>query len=85
LSVDTKVDLVYARQLFGPKRCIMGNIDPTKLLPFGIPEEVSKQSLKVIEQAGKEGAFVLSGGCLILDAPPENVRAMVKIAREYCL
>ena len=80
LSVDQKVDLAYVRKILGPKRCIMGNIDPTNLLLFGSPEEVSRQSVKVIEQAGKEGAFVLSGGCLILDAPPENMRAMVKAA-----
>lgn len=83
LSVDQKVDLAHARKVLGPKRCIMGNIDPTNLLPFGSPEEVSKQSVKTIEQAGKEGAFVLSGGCLILDAPPENIRAMVNTAKEY--
>jgi uroporphyrinogen-III decarboxylase len=61
----------------------MGNIDPTYLLPFGSPEEVLKQSVATIKHAGKDGAFVLSGGCLILDAPPENIRAMVKATKEY--
>jgi uroporphyrinogen decarboxylase len=83
IHVDQKVDLAHARKVLGAKACIMGNIDPTFLLSFGSPEEVLKKAKENIEQAGKEGAFVLSGGCVIADAPPENIRAMVNVAKSY--
>lgn len=83
IHLDQKVDLAYARKVLGAKACIMGNIDPTFLLTFGNPEEVSKKARENIEQAGKEGAFILSGGCLIAEAPPENMRAMVNAAASH--
>lgn len=83
LSVDQKVDLSHARQVLGPNACIMGNVDPTYLLAFGRLDEVTERAKKCIEEAGQEGAFILSGGCLIVDAPPENISGMVKVASEH--
>jgi uroporphyrinogen decarboxylase len=85
LSVDQKVDLGYARSVLGPKKCIIGNVDPSEVLLLGRPEEVAQKSEECIEKAGKDGAFILSGGCLIVDAPPQNIRAMadVAIAHKY--
>ena len=83
LSLDQKVDLAHARKVLGPKKCIIGNVDPTFLLPFGKPEEVAKWAEKNIEDAGQEGAFILSSGCLVFDMPPENMRAMVNVGRTH--
>lgn len=80
LSVDQKNDLALNRESLGPKMCLIGNVDPTFLFPFGKPEEISKAAEKNIEDAGKDGAFILSSGCLVTMAPPENMRAMVNIA-----
>ena len=83
LSVDQKVDLAHARHVLGPNACILGNVDPTYLLAFGKPDEITERSEKCIEEAGQNGAFILSSGCLTVDAPPENMKAMVQVAKSY--
>lgn len=82
LSLDTKVDLGYARKLLGEGICLMGNIDPNQTLVFKKPAEVEEESKEAIRKAGMNGSFILSSGCGIpAVAPPENVRAMVRAAR----
>lgn len=81
LSLDSKVDLGYARKLLGEGICLMGNIDPNQTLVFGKPEQVEDESKQAIRKAGK-GGFILSSGCAVpAVAPPENIRAMVRAAR----
>ena len=83
LSLDEGVDFERARRLLGPKYCLMGNIS-TSLLALGKPEEVADATKEVIEKAGKDGALLISGGCIIPDiCPPDNIRAMVETAKEY--
>jgi uroporphyrinogen decarboxylase len=83
LSLDAKVDFGHAREVLGPNYLLMGNVEPTSPLTFGTPEEVYLETKKVIEQAGKEGHFFVSGGCLISEhAPEENMEAMLKAAYE---
>lgn len=83
LSLDTKVDFGSARETLGPEYLLMGNVDPTDPLTLGRPETVYKESRKVIEQAGKEGHFFLSSGCVIpAEAPLENMEAMVRAGCE---
>lgn len=82
LSLDHKVDLKVARERLGD-RVLLGNVDP-ELLLSGSPKEVGAVSRKCIQDAGREGRFILSSGCLIpADAPFENVRAMVDAARNH--
>jgi MtaA/CmuA family methyltransferase len=83
LSVDQKVDLVYARKVLGPKSCILGNVDPSALLGFGKPEEVGKRAKECISEAGENGAFILSSGCLTVNSPPENMKALVDVGTSY--
>jgi uroporphyrinogen decarboxylase len=83
LSLDSKVDFEAARKRLGPKVCLIGNVDPL-LLEQGSVDEVEEKSRECIEVAGKEGAFILSGGCgITADTPPENIKTMVKTALAY--
>jgi uroporphyrinogen decarboxylase len=83
LTLDAKVDFGFARETMGPEYLLMGNVEPTNPLSLGKPETVYEHSKKVIEQAGKDGHFMLSGGCLISDvAPVANMEAMIKAGQE---
>lgn len=83
LSLDEGVDFERARKLLGPKYCLMGNVS-TSLLALGSPEDVAAATKEVIEKAGRDGALMVSGGCIIPDiCPPENIRAMVEAAEAY--
>ena len=83
LSLDAKVDFGFARETLGPDYLLMGNVEPTNPLTFGSPGTVYKHSTKVIEQAGKEGRFFLSSGCIIpAEAPVDNMEAMFRAGHE---
>ena len=83
ISVDEKVDLAKAREIVGKKICLLGNVSPTKIM-YNTPEEIRKESEECIEKAGREGAFILSGGCQIPpQGKPENIRVMVEVAHNY--
>lgn len=84
LSLDTKVDFEKARETVGDRVCLMGNVCPHTTLLFGTPQDVEDQSKKVIQQAGLNGRFILSSGCMLSpDTPRENVHAMVNAAEKY--
>lgn len=83
ISVDEKVDLAEARRIVGNKVCLIGNVSPTHIVTKS-PSEIIEESQSCIERAGKEGAFILSGGCQIPpEGKPENIRVMVETAHNY--
>ena len=83
MSLDQKVDLEYARKVMGKKFPLIGNVSPTNLM-YSTPDEVAEESKICIEKAGKKGSFILTSGCGIgMDAPVENIQAMVDTARNY--
>jgi uroporphyrinogen decarboxylase len=83
LSLDEAVDFEEARRILGPGYCLMGNVSTT-LMAMGTAEEVSEATKEVIQKAGKDGHLIVSGGCLITEiCPTENIKAMVRSAREY--
>jgi uroporphyrinogen decarboxylase len=85
LSLDEAVDFEKARKILGPDYCLMGNVSTT-LMAMGSSEEVQEATKEVIRKAGKDGHLMVSGGCLLAEnCPPENMRAMVKAAKEYRL
>jgi uroporphyrinogen decarboxylase len=84
LSLDTKVDFQKAREKVGDRVCLMGNVCPNTTLLFGTPQDVEDYSKRVIQQAGLNGRFILSSGCMLApDTPGENVRAMVNAVEKY--
>jgi uroporphyrinogen decarboxylase len=86
LEVDFPVDLARAKSIVGRQVCLEGNIDPSGILLNGDVSKVMWSSKECIEKAAVGGGFILSSGCEVpLDAPIENLKAMVKAARTYGL
>jgi len=84
IELDYKVDLTFAKDMVGENVCIQGNIDPVGVLLNGKPSEVERKARECIEKGAKGGGFILSSGCEIpLNAPFENVKAMVSAAKKY--
>jgi uroporphyrinogen-III decarboxylase len=71
-----------AKKILGEKSCICGNV-PTSLLCTGTPQAVKEYCRKLIEDVGKGGGFILTGGATIDKGNPENLRAMMAAAEEY--
>lgn len=86
LELDSMVDLAMAKNKVGKRVCLLGNINPTRTLLGGKPSDVEAEAREAIEKAASGGGFILSSGCEVpLDAPIENVKAMVRGAYRYGL
>lgn len=84
LSLDQCMDLDEARRL-APGAVLGGLVDPIGSLLMGSPQNVVEDTLHCLKTAGLE-RFILMSGC---GAPPktplENMKAMVRTAKEYGL
>jgi uroporphyrinogen decarboxylase len=82
LSLDHKVDFIYAKKVLGDRVCLIGNLNPTETLVFKNADEVYKEARDLIAAIGPSH-FILSSGCSIpAIAPPENIEAMVRAVQE---
>ncbi len=84
LEIDHLVDLTEAKQKVGHQVTLQGNLNPTELLLSGTPEQVQEEAKSLIQKAAKGGRFILSSGCEIPpNAPLDNIRALVKAAKQF--
>jgi uroporphyrinogen decarboxylase len=84
IEIDHKVDLAWAKQLVGDRACLIGNVDPVTVLMQGTPEKVQVASNACLDAATGGGGYILGSGCVVpRPTPLENVRAMVRAARDY--
>lgn len=62
----------------------MGNVDPAAVLCFGTPDDVRKETLKLLQTCSGYPNFVISSGC---DIPPhtpwENINAFFETVDQY--
>lgn len=76
LQPSAGMDIEKVKKEYGDQLCLIGNVDLNYLLPFGSPEEVTKEVKELVQKAGPEG-FVLSTCNILTDAVPvENAKAM---------
>ena len=79
LSLDSMTDIRRAKEVLGDHMCIMGDVPPA-MLSAGTPDEVYEHCRKLVADIGPTG-YILQSGCDIpVDAPLENVKAMVAAA-----
>jgi len=82
VDLDSLAPLDEARAAMGTKQVLLGNIDPVRVLRNGTPEGVYAAVAECHRQAGDR--FIVSAGCEVpRDTPPENLRAMLRYAREH--
>jgi len=85
LEIDHQVDLGQACRAVGPNVALWGNLDPVAVLAQGSVAQVEAAARQAIETVAACGhsRFVLSSGCtLAVETPPENLDAMLEIARQ---
>ena len=82
LSVDV-IDLVEAKAKVGGKVCLMGGVRPAQTLLGGTPDDVRREAEKALADAGDSPrGFILASGCEVpLNSPPDNIHALVDVAR----
>ena len=78
-----RADMRRAKEVLGGRVCIIC-LMPSAVLCTGSQQDVRDSCKLVIDVAGKDGGYILSGGIGIPDeAKPENVKAMIDFAKEY--
>ncbi len=75
-------DMAKVKETLGKNACLLGNVS-SAMLALGTPGEVKEYAKHLIETAGKGGGFIMSNGAFFDDAKPENLKAMLKAAKEY--
>ncbi|MBL8028226.1 MAG: hypothetical protein JNL74_17515 [Fibrobacteres bacterium] len=77
-------DLKEVKEKFGKKLSLAGNIHTTEVMLMGKPSDVDAACKKAIEDAGKDGGFLLMTGDQVgRDTPDENLFAFVEAAKKY--
>ena len=81
VDLDSLAPMGPGRADSGPDQVLLGNIDPVRVLRNGTPEYVRREVAKCWEEAGPR--FIVGAGCEVpRDTPEENMRAMVRFAKE---
>jgi uroporphyrinogen decarboxylase len=79
VNVAEGIDLSRVREV--AKVCLMGNMDPIKILWNGTAQDVAAQTRKIISSAGRGGFIFNTGEGIVRQTPEENVRAMIRTVR----
>ena len=84
-SVDNCESIEELKDIMGPHKMIIGNIDPVSILLNGSPEDVDQAVKKALSLAGSsENGLVVAPGCsLAEDTPIENINSMVEALAKY--
>lgn len=83
-ELDYKTDIQKAQDMFKGKAVFIGNIDPSGVIANGTPELVEQKTRELLEIFRDNPRFILNAGCAIPPTTPEeNIRRMVKVAREF--
>ncbi|MCW5978515.1 MAG: hypothetical protein KIT09_10575 [Bryobacteraceae bacterium] len=77
-----RMDTRWLKQEYGRDLAFWGAIDNQRVLPYGAPADVERETLRRIEDLGPGGGYVLAAAHNIQqDAPPENIAAMFDAAK----
>jgi len=80
ISLDQVNDVVESRKKLGPNVCILGNIDPYKVIVTGKPDDVDT----AVKEAVANGVNAIWPGCDIFPtAPKENMNALMAATQKY--
>jgi uroporphyrinogen decarboxylase len=86
VSIDYKVSIKKAREAFGTKTALAGNVNPVDVIKDGKTEDIISAGERCIADAGEGGGFVLMPGCDISPVTPfENVKTMIETAARHRL
>lgn len=84
MSLDHKVDLTKAKECFGKKLAVMGNIDPVAVMLEGTADQVKDAAEKCFADAGADGGYIFGAGCAEpKNMPIQNIQALVEVSKRH--
>ena len=86
LSIGGKIDIKKAKETVGKRICLLGNIHGIETLQLGSPEEVEKETIRIMEEGKKGGGYIFnSEEGIPRETPEENIKVMMETAKKHCL
>lgn len=83
IELDFKTDSQTARDALRDRAALIGNIDPTGVLAQGTPALVEEKCRELKAIFAGTTRLILNAGCALPSStPPENLRAMIRVAHE---
>ncbi|GHV67523.1 uroporphyrinogen decarboxylase [Bacteroidia bacterium] len=83
VELDYKTDTHKIYSHFSSSTTLFGTVDPSAVLALGTPQRVEEETLKIGRIYKDSPYLVLGAGCAIPPmAPPENIRALIRVAQE---
>ncbi len=84
LDIDYKTEPRLAHSLMKDRTVFIGNLDPSGVLALGSPALVAQRTEELLAIFADTPRFILNAGCAIPPTTPaENLRTMVRVAREF--
>jgi MtaA/CmuA family methyltransferase len=84
LELDYKTDMQKIHDEMSLRALFCGNLDPSGVLARGTPALVGAETRRLLTLFRDVPRFVLNAGCAIpAETPPENLRTMIRTAREF--
>ena len=78
------MSLKEAKEKWGRRVCLWGNVDLHYTLTMGTPEEVEEEVKECLRDAAEGGGYIIASGNSLTDyCKLENVRAMIKAIEKY--
>ena len=81
-SEGGQTDMAQLKEVLGDVACIEGDV-PASRLVGGTPEETAAFCRRMIDVCGKNGGYIFSTSPVDRNARIENIRAMIRTAKEY--
>ncbi len=82
-DIDSPGNIFQAKEILGGYQCIAGGVGDSQLI-LGTPGEMRAHVKMLCETVGKDGGFMISGGCNFpYTTKPENMRAMIDAVLEF--
>jgi len=86
LSIGGKIGLNKVKETVGKRVCLMGNIKGIEVLQRGSPEEVERETMRIMEIGKKGGGYIFnSEEGIPYQTPEENVKIMMQTAKKHSL
>ena len=84
LELDYKTDINLVHDKMKEKTTFLGNLDPSNVLALGSIKLIEQKTSDLLGVFSDEPRFILNAGCAIpAETPSNNLKAMIKVAREY--
>ncbi|GAA0181144.1 uroporphyrinogen decarboxylase family protein [Clostridium sediminicola] len=83
VEIDYKTDIVKAQKILKDKAVLFGPIDPSGIFYFGSPEDLKRETKKVMDIFEGKGIVIGAGCALPTGVPEANVRAFMDTVKNY--